>query len=397
MNASDNYNDLLRLIRASLWGAELGMAGQKEYDEMKQQALQTLPADIIAFLDLPEDIFHSWKNDIRWSVINNTRYQYEQSRIPISVPYVILKGTAAAQYYPHPEYRTMGDIDIMTGRDDYDTACEILLQNGYEELTNNHQEEFGRHRSYAKNGIVIEVHAFFALLNDPEQAKYMDDLIVANINPSHILPDLINGLVLLEHINQHFEEGLGLRQIIDWMMFVDKCLPDEQWPDFRIMAQRVGLEQLAVITTRMCELYLGLPSHMWCRGADEKLCEKLLEYVISSGNFGNKRNDASCVTTNLFTYARTPAAFFRLLQERGMVNWTAAREHKILRPFAWIYQLARYNRLSRKRQDAFTKIKKDYNSAKERIALFDALGVKQISKGLAVYEEGRYVKTYRRP
>ena len=76
---------------------------------------------------------------------------------------------------------------------------------------------------------------------------------------STVLPDDENGIVLLSHIRQHLESGLGLRQIIDWMMFVRSYLNDEMWfSSFHEKAQRTGLESLAVITTKMCQKYLGL-------------------------------------------------------------------------------------------------------------------------------------------
>ena len=397
MNTDYNQSNLMRLIRASLWGTEPGPVGQAEFEEMMHQAIAALPAEILASLHLPEELYRIWKKQILQTVFDNTHYVHEQSSLPVRVPYVILKGTAAAQYYPRPEYRSMGDIDIMTRREDFDTACRDLLENGFTEITQSHQEDFGRHRSFSRNGVMVEAHVFFALLNDPKQAKYLDDMIIGGINPSHILPDPVNGLVLLEHIDQHFEEGLGLRQIIDWMMFVDKCLPDEKWPEFRKLAKNIGLEQLAVITTRMCEMYMGLKEHAWSRGADERTCEQLMTYVISSGNFGTKRTGDSGVSVNLMTYIRTPAAFFRLLQERGMVNWKAAQRHAVLRPFAWLYQLIRYQILGLKRKGAAVKIRDEFNASRERIELFDKLGVKQISRGLAVYENGEYVKTYKRP
>ncbi|MBR3428756.1 MAG: nucleotidyltransferase family protein [Clostridia bacterium] len=389
--------NMLNLLKASLWGNDVTTVTREDFEEMKSQAVVSLPATVLSKIELDKELRRDRQKIILQQVGYNTNYIFQQENLPISVPYVILKGSAAAKYYPYPEFRTMGDIDIITRREDYETACREFLDSGCPELTETHQKEFGRHRSFLKNGVVIEVHLFFSLLNDPEKANYLDDLIINNINPSHFLPDPVNGLVLLEHISQHLEEGLGLRQIIDWMMFVDKYLKDNKWNKFREMAQKTGLETLAIVTTRMCEMYLGLPEHQWCKAVDETLCHKLMDYVLDSGNFGIKRNDESSVSINLLTYVRTPAAFFRLLQERGLVNWKATRKYGILKPFAWIYQLFRYQILSVKRKDVSEKMKKEYTISRERIALFDALGTKQVSKGLAVYENGEYTKTYKRP
>ena len=95
--------------------------------------------------------------------------------------------------------------------------------------------------------------------------------------------------MILEHISQHLENGLGLRQIIDWMMFVHKCLPDENWPEFQVLASNIGMETLAIVMTRMCELHLGLPERMWCKSADNELCGQLMDYILACGNFGEKK------------------------------------------------------------------------------------------------------------
>lgn len=60
-----------------------------------------------------------------------------------------------------------------------------------------------------------------------------------------VLPPLENGLVLLAHVNQHLGSGLGLRQILDWQMFVDAHLTDELWErGFQHAAQQIGMEKL---------------------------------------------------------------------------------------------------------------------------------------------------------
>ena len=59
------------------------------------------------------------------------------------------------------------------------------------------------------------------------------------------------------------EEGLGLRQILDWALYVDKALDDDAWEHtFAPAVRRLGLERLAITVTRMCQLYLGL--HPFC-------------------------------------------------------------------------------------------------------------------------------------
>lgn len=375
------------VISCSIWGGKVDVVDDDIFREMKQHAIASLPAGCLPYLDLSPELENEWKRNIIQQLSFTLRCNYEQAHLPISVPYVILKGTSAAKYYPYPEYRTMGDIDIMTRREDFDVACRQLVENGYHITKDIYKET-----SLTKNGIDIDLHRQFASLNDPEYVEFLDDLIIEHINPLHVLPDPINGLVLLNHINQHLEGGLGLRQIIDWMMFVDKCLPDEKWPEFFAIASKIGLERLAIVCTRMCEIYLGLTQREWCAGADAVLCEQLMDYVMTCGNFGNKKRADSDISENVLASISSIKSGFKLLQKQGLINWKAATEHRILRPFAWIYQLLRYASRGLKRDQAFSKLKAEYTAAKKKTEMFEALGVKTAAKGLVVYKDGKYVK-----
>ena len=377
-------NNVFELIKLSLWGKGNSIVDLSVFQEMKAQTITALPAPVLSSLNLPPEMMKEWQNIILRQISYYINYEYVQSHLPIDVPYVILKGTSAAQYYPYPEYRAMGDIDIITRREDYDSACEMMLNNAWSETTSKSDLERGRHRSFAKNGVVVEIHAFFASMNDVKKAKAFDDLVISNITENHVLPDLINGLVLIDHVNQHMEEGIGLRQIIDWMMFVDKCLSDDKWTEFEKMAVQTGLKQLAVTTTRMCEIYLGLQTHKWSALADEKLCKSLMEYILKCGNFGANLSQADTLYVSGIYQLRHPIIAIRDLQKKGCESSTIARS-PILRPFAWIAE-------GWKRIIKTSNILDNYRNARRINILFTSLGVSRSTDGLIFYKEGRYYK-----
>ncbi len=377
----------MSLIQLSLWGKGSSTANRELFEEMKRHTIAALPASCLSSLGLPNDLQEEWKTYILQQLASYAQCRYEQSVLPLNIPFVILKGTSAAKYYPYPDYRMMGDIDIMTKREDLDKAYHQLIDNGY-----NVTKELDREICLIKNGINVELHRRFATLSDPKKAKYLDDLIIDNINPSHVLPDNINGLVILEHINQHMEGGIGFRQIIDWMMFVDKCLPDEKWPEFYPMVKEIGLEKLATVTTRMCEIYLGLANHAWCADVDPAICEQLINYLLSCGNFGNKKTSDTAISENVFAYASTPKMAFKLLQKQGLSNWKATQKYAVLRPFAWIYQAFRYAVRGLKRDHAVSRIRAEYTAAMKRNAMFSAIGIKTMAKGDIIYKDGQYMK-----
>ena len=117
-----------------------------------------------------------------------------------------------------------------------------------------------------------------------------------------------------------------------------------------------------------------------------------MDYILSCGDFGSKRKSDSDISENVFAYASSPKTAFSLLQKQGMANWNRGKENKLLKPFAWIYQLFRYAFRGLRREQAVSKVIMEYKSAKERNAMFDALGVKTAAKGIAVYKNGIYTK-----
>ncbi len=377
-------NALLQVVRKALWGNETATADRKIYEEMTAHAIAALPAHVLSELNLSEDLYTEWKRVILRQIFHYSAYLNVQHNLELTMPYAILKGTAAAQYYPHPEYRTMGDIDVITRHEDYEAACMQLLADGYVEVTNQTDRERKRHREFYKNGFSVEIHLFFASMNDPVKAERFEKYIIDNINETHILPPLVNGLVLLEHINQHLEEGLGLRQIIDWMMFVEHELPDDKWPEFQKMASETGLETLAITVTRMCELKLGLSRHNWCSRADERLCSQLLDYILVCGNFGKKRSAGEKLALGRAAKIRRPIAMIQELQEMGLKNWRLA-ENKLLRSFAWIWQGFHLAMTT-------TGLMEHIGESKQLENMLDKLGVQRLRKGLVYYEDGKYIK-----
>ena len=215
-------------------------------------------------------------------------------------------------------------------------------------------------------------------------------MIFDHINESHVLPDLVNGLTLIEHVNHHLEGGIGLRQILDWYMFVDKCLSDDAWPAFQAIAQKTGHERLAIIVTRMCELYLGLPPHKWCEDADEQVCEELMLFILASGNFGRKNSQDHRTSMEALSYSNTLRGAIQYLTRRGMMNWKAAQKYPILRPIACIYQMNRYFFKGLFRRGSVGKFKDEISESKRLDKLFDSVGIARDRDGRVFYIDGKY-------
>lgn len=317
------------------------------FEEFKAQSLLPIAGTakrINDFENAPQEILFPWKKiaehcigsylQMRKTVRDLTVLLAESDTVP-----VILKGISAASYYPEPFYRPFGDVDFLVrGEKNADEVQDILVSHGFTAEEENSIEP-KRHISLEKDGISYELHRYYS--PGKTESDLALDRIISEAEPVrnadfHTFGDNISGLILLSHLSQHIcGYGAGMRQAVDFMCYAAKILTDEYWKDtFEALTERVGLRKLAIHTVRMCELYLGFPHRKFAEEADDELCDLLIEELCAAGNFGTKRDG----TDNKVKFYQTSGGFFRQLQRGGLSHWKAAREHKILRPFAWIYQ-----------------------------------------------------------
>lgn len=346
---------LLSLIKKSLFGICEAIPADTDWDavlsEARQQAIVGLAAAALPD-NLPQKVSEEWKMAEYQRLAQQIRYWDAQDRLhnlltENSISYVILKGASAAMLYPSPLCRSMGDIDFLVPPEQFEQAKELLLAEVYEL----HDEPGDRHLCFSREGVSFELHRRFSYLDLNLEDVLQSGLFRAELRTVeghrfYSLPAFENGLVLLAHLWNHLHTGVGLRQVIDWMLYVHQYLDDEAWNNgFSALAEKYGLKKLAIYAAHMCAMYLGLPDgQVWYMEADEDVCSELLMKVFRDGNFGRKKPkmnfDARRVQIALSGMHRY--GLFKQLQTRGEANWKLYHRHSWLRPFAWIYQMFRY-------------------------------------------------------
>ncbi|MCR5149593.1 MAG: nucleotidyltransferase family protein [Clostridiales bacterium] len=321
-------------------------------------------------------------------ITRNIQVIYEQCQLATvfkGIPYVILKGTAAAVYYPEPLRRTLGDIDILVKPEYFEQAYNALISSGYVKDSSVYGGD--RHERFFINGVTVELHRRFAQLNSLEQEKMLDTWLfeaepVEGKIDSHIfpmLPEPLSGISLLAHISQHLESGLGLRHILDFVMYVDKALDDEKWHNFKELTDILGLTKLAETAAFAGQKYFGAyPDYRWCRSADVKLCEEFMDYALSCGDFGVKLGDKNIVETAL-SRSIGLKHFLGNLQKRGEENWSVLMKWPGVKPLAGFYQAGRYFTRGIKSGLKPDDLKYSLEAGKRRNNLVKALGAKQQS------------------
>ena len=372
---------LLQAIQKSLWNTDIDFPADTDWNavlkEAEDQAVLGLVIDTA-----PKDVRDQWKSRAGAVTANFVRILHYQQQLcelfkANDIPLVILKGTAAAVYYPNPAQRSMGDIDYLVPLEHFDQAKELLAANGY---SVEEDPRYARHIDVSRDHISFEQHRFFSD-GEMEIEQFIIDGMTS-IEEREIfgakfpmLPRLANGLVLLGHMVHHLKTGLGLRQVIDWMMYVHSELKDAFWTEtFEPAAIESRLDKVAIITTEMCKKYLGLPADIhWCEGAESELCSELMDSLLSSGNFDRKRGRGSAIETVTSNFARK--GLFRYLQAAGEYNWKAYHRHKWLKPFAWAYQICRYIKQGLKAKRSNKQLFDDFDRGNKRAELLKKLKI----------------------
>lgn len=398
--------NIYNLIKYAFYGEkpEITCDMQLVYNELKTHGVASIVSDVIKNLSLDDALKYEWTSHaVRQAYIYMFVVNEQEKLMRLldgeGIPFIILKGCAAAKYYPNPMNRSMGDIDVLVKLADFEKACAVFDKAGFNLL--NEITPYERHARYEKNGIVYELHRFFASMNNVQAAEVLDSVVVGGIDKRILcdtegkkfptLPDFENGFVLLQHVSQHLENGLGLRQILDWMMYVDAYLDDDKWVEFEKIAKQIGLKKLAIVMTRMCQIYLGLTERItWCRVADENLCHELMEYIMQYSSFKTLQAGTDDHIARIFSKRLSVVEWFKFLQHNGVTHWRLAK-YPVFKPFAWLYQLLRYVLKGLTRKGAVSSFKSVIKEGKKREKLFDSLGAKSNSKGLTVKQDDGFI------
>ena len=207
----------------------------------------------------------------------------------------ILKGQGNALIYPNPYSRTPGDIDVWVNASREDITeyakCHFKLE---DDIRFHHLET-------TMDRVPVELHFFPGIMNNPvynarlqKWFKRNADLQCSNVVS---LPDGIGEIAIpttafnviyqLTHLYHHFfDEGIGMRQIIDYYYVVN----NDELLVIRDTLQKelkhLGLWKFAGAVMYVLHEVLGLSEEKLIAPIDEKRGKLLLSEIMDGGNFG---------------------------------------------------------------------------------------------------------------
>ncbi len=302
-------DQFFELLRGGLWGGYAPNAavfnGSVDWGHLFKVAKEQTVAGIMwdGVLKLPTELYPPKGIKMSWislvmtiekmnkhhnSVIVELMNMYKNSGVDVA----LMKGQSMAANYPNPLHRICGDIDLYVGKDGCDKINHIIKELGIE-----WSSEGSKHKNFEYKGVEIENHSRFVNEYVPSEYRKMEDALRRwdpNAPESFMIDGVsvnipaadFNIIYVFSHMFSHFlSSGVGLRQISDWMLMLDKYDMELDGDYSNI----VGWQVFGYIAVN----YLGLskdrvPCYNESVGEQAKWC---LDLIFADGNFGKNNTE----------------------------------------------------------------------------------------------------------
>lgn len=400
---NDLERQLLKLLSNSIWNKPLvDLCAQIRNDDYAYicalaEVHSVLPFVLhdVAFLNcIPRALADVLRKKLIATIVNNERLMALQDSLIrwlniANIPCLILKGCSLSIYYPQPEVRPLGDIDVLVWPRDIESATRILHEHGFRKLEADHPFHVHFHGA----GGIIELHyavsAFPNTRGGREAACVMQECLnhtQVSVLDGHEFPVLIDeyqALSLLLHMERHMvESGIGLRQLCDWAVFMNHVKVDYFTGVILPLLERCGLAQFAKVLTKTCVRFLDLDSEhvSWCMDVDDALVDAMMEEILRAGNFGRAadEDDASSLLMGGDSSGNPSLILIQRLNASARRDFPITEKAPILLPLFWVYIPIRYWIRSLLGLRPQKSIKKTMSTAQKRRQLYSDLHLFEI-------------------
>lgn len=294
---------------------------------------------------VPKDIYSLFENGfyetiMRFDAQTKVTAQLDNALSENKIRHIFFKGTEIREYYPIPEVRAMGDIDVLIDEKNRDSAKQVLLNNGFEIKNAN-----GPVLDYVKDGVLIEVHTKIIsgkVGNSNAENGFLDAINHAEFDGYRgKFNENYHFAYLITHIAHHFWfYGAGIKLILDLAVMQKQF--DIDFDYVLNFLGNIGLGDFGKLILTVCFKWFGCGKDC---GVDT---EKTEDFLSSFGAFGNaNRNTAAVVERKELESGKKPSKFktklrllfppYAKLKDLPYIKFINGRPWLV--PLAWICRL----------------------------------------------------------
>lgn len=334
------------LLRSALWGCPVEIpVGFSEWGKVARTAKIQSALGLIGELMLSDDRISSalsvdLKSKIKTFLMTNMMSHGRLNNVLVKVvgelsaagiTSVLLKGQGVAQYYPKPELRQCGDIDLYVGLGRYADSYDVVKPLATE-IDDRKALEVGKHYDFYVGKIAVEMHRYSDRYPTARLDRIYQEVSLKGLN-ENLVPLIFSGQVvytpsdeynafyIFSHLFHHFLiNGMGARQLCDWMLFL------------RARSAHIDMHSLNDTLTRLdmlkpwqafgCVLvkYFGMPveAFPFYDAAQESKAAKIVKRLLDEGNFGKER-DVYKKRGKIYLINKTWAMFAHIGRSLGLL------------------------------------------------------------------------------
>lgn len=241
-------------------------------------------------------------------VIDEIQHSWAASDIRM----MLMKGMAMGSYYPNPLHRSPGDIDCYLF-DDYAKGNNVA--SSWADIVD---ESWYKHSVISYKGQTIENHHFFVHTREGKISKHLNHQLCDTLNGvvfeklpgTGVLlpPPMFNALFLSYHALAHFlEEGLRLKQLLDWAMFLKRDANRIDWPLFYSWCEKYHFRRFVDVATDIAVHKFGITLPNLQITDNSLFTERVIKSTMSDNDyvFNNSKGgwyNRWLILKNLFKY-----------------------------------------------------------------------------------------------
>lgn len=290
------FTDWTNVVRTAKVQSALGQAGDVMLSDSRISSImpQDLKTRIKTFI---------MANMMTHGKINNVLVKVVSELSLAGISSVLLKGQGLAQYYPKPELRQCGDIDLYIGLARYGDSYDVLKHLATE-IDDRKALEVGKHYDLMVGKVAVEVHRYSDRYPTARLDRIYQEVSLAGLT-ENLVPMIIDGQVvntpsdeynafyIFSHLFHHFLiNGLGVRQLCDWALFLSARSSNIDRQSLKMTLERLDMLKPWQAFGSVLVKYLGMKSEDFplYDSSQEWKASKIVRRVLDEGNFGKERD-----------------------------------------------------------------------------------------------------------
>lgn len=239
-------------------------------------------------IDVPETILHKFYYSYLMSIKIDTLQTMELEKIgkafeDAGIDYIPLKGSVVKFFYPMPNYRKSGDVDVLIRREDEENARKVLteqLDYVLAEIAKNYEV----HASYEnKSHIHVELHR--QVLRSSNRAYKTFKNVWEHANPIEnkkhryrMCPEFLYTHQLAHLCHHIYRGGAGIRMLMDFYVLKNNLKID--YSALNRILKKSNLSEINNYVDKIIDKWFGDAAEI-----DDET-EVLINVILSGGSFG---------------------------------------------------------------------------------------------------------------